>query len=146
MQSNVDAPWDINVGFTPSVIAYQYRIIYGYYDVNNNYGYYDVWGHGTITKFGHGYQNWGIAANGYMNQSPESSFNLFSTNGPDGNTWIGIGNRDKLMDFNAISTIGPGTYGSSTYLTSSGFHMNFGYNFRSPGPGNWAGVNWAAYE
>lgn len=142
MQSNVDAPWNINVGFNPRVVFLQYRIVYGYYDVYNNYGYYDEWGYNTITHASISGVSTGIAANGYPG-SVSTSHSL-TTNGPDGDLWHNYQNRDKLIEFESMQAVN--NAGSALYLTSNGFYFNQGWNFRNPGPGNWAGLNWAAYE
>lgn len=50
MEANQNVPWNINVGFRPQIVYYQYWCYYRWNNVNNEYGMYQVFGYGMMSK------------------------------------------------------------------------------------------------
>lgn len=126
-------PWIISLPFTPVMVHVQMYVVSGYLrSDNNSVDYMETYSLHTVTKFsasatGTSRQSW----NGF-----EGSHNYVSFNNTIFPSYY---NRNVAVDFNATEQ----TTGSK--LIPNGFSFQ-GHHFQGDFPGNYAVINYAAYE
>jgi hypothetical protein len=138
MQSTVDTPWVINIGYRPQVVFYQYFIRAGVVHSGGNYSLDDYWGYGILSK----------SMNGEYNQSQQGDNGY--TPGPRGSFMYGglgepIDNRTGAISWSSAEGFGSaGNYISlgNGQITATGFTLNFGVRFRDPRGSNIGWLNW----
>lgn len=144
MQATVDAPWEINVGYRPQLVFYQFWIYYGVTNIYNEYGMNMVWGYGMFSKSTSASMENNRAANGF---SSGGSSSMSYPIGPQGDTWnLDFGNWQRPIDFNNWENINTPTRGNNTGyfggMTETGFRIGYGHYFRDPRGQNAAQINY----
>ncbi|MNV50193.1 hypothetical protein D3C71_1421900 [compost metagenome] len=133
--STYNAAWNINVGFKPKVVFYQFRIVYGVVNIYNDHVYMRVFGHGMMTVGGSASTTQHVQNDGYT-IGPQSGFATAFLVGEYNSDPINY--PDEAIDWTKPK--------QQTGLTSTGFTLNYGYLFGDSRGGNWANLNWIAYE
>ncbi|MNU64656.1 hypothetical protein D3C71_539380 [compost metagenome] len=139
MEANQDVPWNINIGYRPMVVYYQYWVYYRSRNIYDEWGMYQVFGYGMMAKGVSGSIEKSIAANGYVG-GPSSGFSLFNLDWSNDPT-----NYPRTaIDWNSRENINTPSMAvnSSTHITETGFTMNMGWNFRQSDGSNQAQLNY----
>lgn len=134
VDATVDAPWNINVGFRPKTVFFQYRIVYGVMNVYNDYVYMRQFGYGVMTPGGTTTREQHVQNDGFTG-GPQTYYGTSFA--------VGQFNSDPITDPDTAINFDVASNGS---ITSTGFTLNYGWLFRDSRGGNWANINWKAFE
>jgi len=141
MPSHVDADWNINIGYRPMIVFYQWWIYYGVENVYNEYGMNRYWGMGFFSKSLSGSTYKHVAANGFTSGSSNSfGSNFWEQWNPESDQmWQSGINWESKENLGAP---GSGNTGFGGGITDSGFRLGMGSYFRDNRGQNAAQLNW----